>query len=648
MLDLWQQNQGISARPQTGEATDLPVGFDAAFETAWHEGQLYSSSISTGNAQMAALEGYIGDIKNLSGQDISRDVYSRIDLQQAAQDAVAKIRQARPDLQLPDLTDDELNRRAATIAGQARQAYEAGGEKTFGGKVGSFLGSTAASFADPLNLVAGVVAPETELGIVGSAALWGGYGAVTQAANEAINLPMRERVQPDYLESGAPGLNILESGVGGAVLGGVFKTLGNTWTRMKTGEWPRTVRDAGNIVEGEANTQASNVLPGVEGEAAHVQAMSTAIDQILNGHGVDVGTMEASRDLVSRLQGEPAFTLPVINEQTIRLISEEAGLRERQGALRDQLANLPQGDISAADRLNRLETVEQQIAGTTDRDALRQLNERRDQILVDTNHESLRAAAAPIGQRRAMEAEQDAIAARLADIEKERSAIPAPPMLGQRSPVAPSLFDIHTGRIDALMDMREKALQIGANAAEQRAEAAAQQELPLVAGTLDLVHDFHINAMAKGIQQLALFAAHDLPDEEAQALAQRVARSNTDDEARSILNEVPLRPRTLLDTLPSVSDIARASRGEPEELPLTTPEARAETFADPQHIAAMTADLERMRDQGQGGMIPVGVDERGEPKYQLLDAALQDAKNDSEAADQIESCINPPTEEAAE
>jgi hypothetical protein len=51
--------------------------------------------------------------------------------------------------------------------------------------------------------------------------------------------------------------NILEAGLGGAVLGGGLKGLSALWTRQKTGAWPRTVRDAGNVVESEAQIAAT-------------------------------------------------------------------------------------------------------------------------------------------------------------------------------------------------------------------------------------------------------------------------------------------------------------------------------------------------------------------------------------------------------
>jgi hypothetical protein len=94
-----------------------------------------------------------------------------------------------------------------------------------------------------------------------------------------------------------------------------------------------------------------------------------------------------------------------------------------------------------------------------------------------------------------------------------------------------------------------------------------------------------------------------------------------------------------------VSAVAKAERAEAQgDVSTLSPEDRAAAMTDPKHDVALDTDLQRMRDTGQGGMIPMGVDEKGEPTYRLLDEALADAHNDREAAEQIEACINPPAE----
>lgn len=119
--------------------------------------------------------------------------------------------------------------------------------------------------------------------------------------------------------------------------------------------------------------------------------------------------------------GEPqaVTSLPNVAPEDFARLSQEAALKEKQTAVAEQLKNLPEGDASAADRLNRLRAVEQQLAGgDLTPEATKKLAERRDQILVDTTPEALKAAAAPLEQRRALEAQQASIQAQLDEIAK--------------------------------------------------------------------------------------------------------------------------------------------------------------------------------------------------------------------------------------
>jgi len=310
---LWQSNTPLS--PQSNEGTQLPATFDETFDTAWRAGLLYTSGIVQSNARVAALDNYVDEVRRTTGQDIAAAAGSDLQFPQlrmdAARNAVSRLKQDRPDLQIPDLTDDELDRRAASIAGLSHEAFAemSAREKTFGGKLGMLAGGLLAGAGDPINLIYAPV-PEAKLGIVATAALWSGFGAGSAAVNEISNAQFRERATPGYAASGEPMANIAEAAAGGAVLGGLFKGVGAVWSRMKTGEWPRSVRDAGNIVESEANIQASNVLPGVEGEAAHREALGKAIDDIAAGKPVEVpervgGLMDESARI-----GQPVSLLP--------------------------------------------------------------------------------------------------------------------------------------------------------------------------------------------------------------------------------------------------------------------------------------------------------------------------------------------------
>jgi hypothetical protein len=211
------------------------------------------------------------------------------------------------------------------------------------------------------------------------------------------------------------------------------------------------------VIESEAHVADSNPFPGAEGEVAHREAFAKSIDDIYAGRPVDVSGiitpdfLERSRSLVERLQTEQPMALPVINRRAIELAAEQDRLTRRDAELSSSLESLPEGDASAADRLNRLQAVDQQISEATDLAAKRKLNERRDQILVDTNPEALQAAAAPIEQRRAAEAERASIADRLDQITEEHANLQAStlpemqlPALGQseRIPGGPKQMEL--------------------------------------------------------------------------------------------------------------------------------------------------------------------------------------------------------------
>lgn len=661
MLDLWQRNADIAAQPQPQEGRDLPATFGETFPAAWSEGQLFSDNLAHMNARSQAIDEYVAEAL-ARGADVNRELsniqsisgeYTQAEQLQAANAAVTKLKQTDPENAILPLSDDDLEQRAIAVSRQARTNYEqiAAREKTFGGKVGMIAGGLATTAADPINLAAVPVAPELAT-VLGSAMLWGTFGLVSQGINEGVNAPFRERVQPGYEASGAPTTNIVEAGLGGLVAGAGFKALGNVWTRVKTGAWPQSIRDAGNVVESETNIQQTNVLPGPQGEAAHRQALSTAVDQILNGQRVDVDTILATRALVGRMEREAPFTLPVINEPAIRLISEEAGLRSRAAELDTQLAAMPAGDVSAADRLNRLRAVEDQLATAATPSERAALLTRRDQILVDTTPEALRAAAGPLEERQRLGAERSQIDTRLDDIAKQRAQLTPtepPPMTGQRMPVAPTLFDIHTGRIDVLMAMRERAGEIAEQAAGERAREVGAAQLPLAASTLDQLHEFHVQSMAQGVRGLADLSGYDMPAMEARGLADRIAGAKTDAEAMSILNQITDRPRTLADTLPSSADFARQAREEAKIAEATVPrtltrEQIEQTLASPAHEQALRADLDRARATADV-RIPAGVDDKGEPIFRSLDSAMNEIDAYKLAGDEIGACAAPEAEE---
>lgn len=460
-LDLYQGDQAQAAGMQPNEGTRLPSGFDENFHAAWSDGLLFSQSIARQNARAAVLSDYAGEVRQKTGYDINSEQVSSgpeagLDMDFERINArVAKMKESYPDLDLNPLSDDEIEKRAVEKSQTSHRAYETlqSGERTWGGWFGSQMGNLAAGALDPINIVGLGVAPEAAgIGVLSTALRWGALAGVSQAAIEAASDTFKEQVQPGYMESGQPLKEIAGAFVGGAVVGGGVKALGNAWTRVKTGQWPTSVRDAGNVIESHTNVADTNPFPGAEGEIAHHEALVKTIDDILAGRPVQIDGiitpefLERSRMMVQSLQTNEPMRLPVINQRAIELVAEQDKLARRDAELASSLETMPQGDISAADRLNRLQAVDHQIAATEDLAEKRKLGERRDQILIDTNPEALQAAAAPIEARRQAEAERASIAGRLEDITAEHAKLQAgslPPMelpaLGQseRIPTGP-------------------------------------------------------------------------------------------------------------------------------------------------------------------------------------------------------------------
>ena len=614
MLDQFQDAYDAMAAPQPGEGVDLPASFGQSFEDAWNNAQLAVSSIKAENARNQAISDYVDQIQ-AAGGDVNAAYAKQLaegtpvqdqmgsmaqpDLLDVANGVVAKMQAAASaagkELPFQPLTGADIDNRAVQISQQAIGAHAAFAARVqgFAARAGEVLGDLAAGANDPMNIPAMLI-PVEGLGVLGTAAAFGASGMATQAANEAVNAGYNEKIQPGYGDNGQAISNIAGAGIGGALFGGSVKAAGNILSRLMTGAWPTAMKDAANGLQSEANILGSNVLPGAEGEAVHQDALAQSIAQILRGDPVDPDIAAASQAVMARAQREQGFTLPKFDAAEVSRLSEEAALNERSAALTDQLAGLPAGDQGAAETLARLQEVERQLGEATTPEARRALSNRRDELLTDTNPETLQAAAAPIEQRRVALAEQSSIDARLQEIQDERAQAqleqatsgetPQQP-LSQRVPPyqAPTLFDVHLNRIDALMDMRDGAIAAG----EGSPEAA-----------------FQTAGLARGVRALAQIGGSDMPDVEAQALARRVVASQTPDEARFILNQVTDRPRTLLSTLPSPEDFAEAAKADAADAPLPgslTPDQLHERLASPETLNAMRADTERAIDDAAKG-----------------------------------------------
>ncbi len=644
-----QGDQAVAMQPKPNEGRALPTTFDQGFDAAFSEGRLFGQSIAGENARADALQDHLNDLEQKTGKNVAASIDWSGMAAGGAMTADMLREQTNTEaekLGQPPLSADDLEQAAVAKSRQAQTSYAdvSAQEKTLGGSLGMFAGGAASAATDPINLLALPVAPETEaVSILGAALRWGAVAGVSQAAIEATGAPYREEVQPGYAQSGAPVSNVLEAAGGGMVLGGATKALGNAWTRVKTGAWPTSVRDAGNVIESHANIADTNVYQGAEGEAAHWDAMNFSIDAILKGDPVDVShiitpQMEAqSRNIMARLEGERAASLPIFDERAIRLTSEEAGLRARDTELASHVEGLPEGNVTSADRLNRLQAVDQQIAAASDPAVKRALSERRDQILVDTTPERLQAEAAPIEQRRTAQNERASIASRLDEITNERARIQVenlsaagPPSIGQAQPVrAVPLEQIRAASADA------------ARAAEtaRAATGEATPELPFAATAAEGHAQAVQDALVSGVRQIAQKAGYAMPAEEAATIAGRLAKA-TPDEASDLMRDLQMSPRQVAE---APTKIPAEPAVEPRE-PVTDP---AKAMASPDYQDAVRADIDRER-MTADRQIPVDIDKDGEPVYRSLDGAMNEVDAYKNAADQIAACAAPAAEAAEE
>lgn len=288
-LDLYQKDHAVSAQPKSNEARDLPAGFGDTFRTAWNDGALFGQSTAYLNARLASAADYATEIADKTGDQTLHAAMSTGGLA-GLNKRLAVLQETHPDLGIQLLTDKELDRRGLERSTKAHTAARemAGQEKSLAGKLGGMAGGLAGAATDPINIVALPVAPAEGIGLLATALRWGAITGVSQTAIEVAGGAYHERVQPGYFASNAPLVNIGEAALGGAVIGGGIKALGNLWTRAKTGQWPQSVRDAGNVIESEANVANTNVYPGTAGEVAHRTALQDSIENMVNGRPINV------------------------------------------------------------------------------------------------------------------------------------------------------------------------------------------------------------------------------------------------------------------------------------------------------------------------------------------------------------------------
>jgi hypothetical protein len=282
-----------------------------------------------------------------------------------------------------------------------------------GSWAGNFGMSAAAFMMDPMNaatmLIPGVGEDSVlaRMGIegagnlaqrLGARAVSGAtMGAAGQAPLVALKYALGTEEASDYgkrdafrdMFYGAAWGSVLQAGVG------AFSDL--IKARRAPVEVPPLEAPAVTAADEAKNSAAAIISAPPE---VNYASMRTAVSQIMSGREVDV--------------------LPIFNARAVQAISDRARLSAQALDIDARIAALPPESQTAADRLNRFEAVSQQLTEATDPVRRRALAERRDQILVDTNPEALRAQAAPIEDARRLSAQRDSIQQQLDNIEREQ------------------------------------------------------------------------------------------------------------------------------------------------------------------------------------------------------------------------------------
>jgi hypothetical protein len=361
-LDVFQRDeQETLAYARQHMAQDLPATFSESFDAAWRAGLDFGNSDARGRARIEGAQDYIDRIRQRTGTTLVNPALGGgAGALEEMNRQIAQLAPKHPELGLKPLTEADIDEFGMARSRESREAFQRMSEReqTFGSVAGSVLGNVAAGGADPVNIVTVPLAAPASLGIIGTALSTAGITAGTQLGIEALTADYKEKVEPGYAASGEAGQNVVGAALAGGVLGGGTKALGALWIRMQTGAWPRSVRDAGNVVASEGQIDATNILPGVEGEMAHRTALQASIDALVSGRPVDVGETVTP----SLLRGYEARLQPVLEARAKARAADDSAIAIEREAARlpgtvERLSEQQLADIRATARSIDAETA---------------------------------------------------------------------------------------------------------------------------------------------------------------------------------------------------------------------------------------------------------------------------------------------------
>lgn len=196
---------------------------------------------------------------------------------------------ANPESSLAFPTEEDFLASTDNVARDARAGAQALDRRSTGAAsaVGGFLGTVAGALSDPVNLMSLGFGASASAGVIRTALTEAAVGALSESAIQGATLERKQRIDPAFTTDEAFA-EVLAAGAGGALLGGGLKGLANVWHRARTGEWPRHIKDAGNVLAREAAIPDSRFERSMAGENAHRAALEKAVDDITRGRPVEL------------------------------------------------------------------------------------------------------------------------------------------------------------------------------------------------------------------------------------------------------------------------------------------------------------------------------------------------------------------------
>ncbi|WP_420104508.1 hypothetical protein [Bosea sp. (in: a-proteobacteria)] len=291
---------GAAVSP-TDRVWEKPVEFAEAWDSSAAMGRAVKQVVSRARARNDEWERMLGDIRDKTGEAIANPMQvSAGDLgtmqTSRIMQRLSKLRQDRPELGLPEDFDAEIDRRAdLTLASAVRDARAVEARPhSWGGLAGGILGDIQTMLSDPVQLPFMVMGAGAARSILGTALIEGGIGFGQSVAVSAATARDRRRVDPQFGLAEAAG-EAAAAAVGGAAIGGGFRALSRGLGLLRGSDIPRTLRDAANVAESEAQIASTFRATTAEGEVAQRAGLSNAIDAAVAGQPIQPSFVPVGR-----------------------------------------------------------------------------------------------------------------------------------------------------------------------------------------------------------------------------------------------------------------------------------------------------------------------------------------------------------------